>query len=216
MRPVESVIKSNSNALLIKSAARLWVYPSNVVVDVTYGKGLWYLAMNELRVARSLAMWAHDKYTLDGTDFTKLPEVSDSVDVIFFDPPYTAKGGRETSGIVGFDEAYGLKDAPSTPEELDLLIKQGMIEIRRVLKTGGRVFVKTSDYISSGKFHTAHHNLVDAAKNMGFEQVDEFIFLGGTGPQPKENPDGTPRRQIHSRRAHSFLCIFQKGRHVPT
>ena len=40
--------------------------------------------------------------------------------------------------------------------------------------------------------------------------ADLFIHHSGMGPQPKTNLDGTPRRQVHSRRAHSYLVVFQK------
>lgn len=48
--------------------------------------------------------------------------------------------------------------------------------------------------------------LAELSEDIQFEQVDEFVHFSGTGPQP-------PRpRQFHSRRAHSFLCVFKKRR----
>jgi hypothetical protein len=74
-----------------------------------------------------------------------------------------------------------------------------------VVKPGGRLFVKVIDYVTGGRFQPGHYHVVSTAINAGLELVDEFIHYSGTGP-------GSWDRQIHSRRAHSFLCVFQKGR----
>jgi hypothetical protein len=62
------------------------------------------------------------------------------------------------------------------------------------------------DYVSGGRFVLGHHFVVSTALRAKLVQVDEFVHVSGTGPQP------LGRRQLHSRRAHSFLCVFQKGR----
>lgn len=54
-----------------------------------------------------------------------------------------------------------------------------------------------------GAFVKGRHFVVQTADRLGLEQVDEFIHHSGTGPQPPG------RRQLHSRRAHTFLCIFR-------
>jgi hypothetical protein len=70
--------------------------------------------------------------------------------------------------------------------------------------------VKVGDYVSSGKLVLGHHHVVEFGLNLGLEQVDEFVHASGTGPQPTVNLDGSPRLQVHSRRAHSFLVVFRK------
>lgn len=202
MTPVESVVKGN-NANLIIQAAKLWIKPGDNVLDVTFGGGKWWTRWCPQ------GLHAHD-LALDGVDFRVLPEADGSIDVVVFDPPYTAKGGRKTSGISGFDDRYGLRDAGKSPLDVQMDIGGGISEAYRVLKPKGILLLKVADYISSGKFVQGHAHAVDAAIDVGFEQVDELIHWGRTGPQPKKNRDGSPRRQVHSRRAHSFLCVFRK------
>lgn len=182
----------------------MWCQEDALVVDVTYGKGLFW---SEYRPQNLIA---HDLYVGDGVDFRNLPELDESVDVVVLDPPYTSIGGRQTSGVNDFNTRYGLIEAPATPKDLDEMIFAGMREARRVLNPGGLLWLKCGDYVSSGKFHQGRHILVSESMRIGFEQVDEFVHHSGTGPQPKMNQDGTSRRQVHSRRAHSFLCIFRK------
>jgi hypothetical protein len=166
---------------------------------MTYGKGNFW---TDYRPAN---LTTHD-IAIDGVDFRNLPHDSGSFDVVVFDPPYITQGGRDTSTIPDFLDAYGLVEVPKTVTELNLLIWAGMVEARRVLAPKGRLLVKCMDYINGGRYVQGRHTIVRYAEDLELEQVDEFVHYSGTGPQP-------PRpRQLHSRRAHSFLCVFQKGR----
>lgn len=203
---VESVVRCQTNGPLLAAAATLWIKPDDLVVDVTYGRGLFWTHYRPRRFV------AHDRI-VDGVDFCQLPEADQSVDVVVFDPPYISMGGRETStiGQGGGDmvSAFGLKDAPKSPAELAELIAAGIKEAFRVLKPRGRLFVKCMDYVSSGGLFLGRHHVVSTALALGFKQADEFVHHSGTGPQPTVNLDGSPRKQWHARRAHSYLCIFQ-------
>lgn len=195
---VESVVRCQSNGPLIAAASDLWLFPEDRVVDVTYGRGKFWT------VVRPANLVAHDKYVGDGVDFRELPEADGSVDVVVFDPPYIAQGGRETSTLPDFMDRYGLEDVPKTTAELERLIADGIGEANRVLAPAGRLWVKCMDYVNGGRLVLGRHHVVSTALSHGLEQVDEFIHHSGVGPQP------TGRNQLHSRRAHSFLCIFQK------
>lgn len=207
---VQSVVKCPTNGPLLAAAAQLWIADSDLVVDMTYGRGKFWTHYRPARLV------AHDLIT-DGVDFRQLPEADGTVDVAVFDPPYISPGGRASSTLDGrggadgdFNERYGLHDTPATPAELADLIAQGIKEATRVLAPKGRLMVKCMDYVSSGGLFLGRHHVVTTALGLGLRQVDEFVHHSGTGPQPTENPDGTPRRQVHSRRAHSFLCVFQQ------
>jgi hypothetical protein len=198
---VQSVVASRENGPLIAAVAQLWINSDDVVLDVTYGRGNFW---TKIRPARLVA---HD-LELDGVDFRHLPEPDASVDVVVFDPPYIAQGGRETSTIPDFLGRYGLADVPKTVPELNELVAAGMKEALRVLKPKGRLLVKCMDYITAGKLVLGRHHVVTTALALGMEQVDEFVHYSGTGAQPPRD------RQIHSRHAHSFLCVFRAPRRL--
>lgn len=211
VRVVESVVKTKRNGPLIAAAASLWIGPGDRVLDVTYGRGLFW---SEVRPA---GLVAHD-LALDGVDFRQLPEADASVDVVVFDPPYIAQGGRTTSTIPDFLDRYGLVDVPTTRGGVFELVAAGLKEANRVLAPSGRLIVKTMDYVNGGRLVLGRHHVVSTCIDLGLEQVDEFVHHRGLGPQPKTNLDGSPRRQMRARRAHSFLCVFQArpvGRHCP-
>ena len=196
---VQSVIHTQQNGPLIAAAATLWINDDKLVLDVTYGRG------NFWTVYRPANLTTHD-IAIDGVDFRSLPEPDGAVDVVVFDPPYIAQGGRETSTLPGFLDAYGLHDVPKTAKELRQLITDGIKECTRVLAPGGRLIIKCMDYISGGIYQQGRHHVVEEAMRCGLRQVDEFVHYSGVGPQPDR------LRQFHSRRAHSFLCIFRKSR----
>lgn len=198
---VESVVRSQFNGPLIRAAATLWIKPDDVVVDVTYGRGKFWTDY------RPVGLITHD-LGADGVDFRHLPEADSSVDVVVFDPPYIAQGGRDTSTLPDFLDRYGLVDVPATSGELLDLIAAGIVEAARVLAPQGRLLVKCMDYITGGELILGRHHVVTTALAAGLTQVDEFIHVSGTGPQP------AGRRQLHSRRAHTFLCVFHNGRWV--
>lgn len=205
-KPVQSVITSRLNADLIAAIAPLWIGgPESTVLDLTYGRGKWwtkyrpeFLTTNDLDPESP----ADHHY-----DFLNPPaKWWDAFDVVAFDPPYVSKGGRDTVGekVKDMDARYGLYDAPKDPEVLWSWIHAGMAAAHDLLTPRGRLLVKCSDFISSGKYHSGYYQLVQSGTLIGFKLADVFVHHSGTGPQPKG------RRQVHSRRAHSYLIVFQK------
>lgn len=241
---VLSVVTARTNAELIEYIAPLWIPEDALTLDATYGKGNWWtrfkpkmLYTNDIDPGSP----AFDRY-----DFRDLPRLwGDRFDVIAFDPDYIAKGGRDTSGIAEFDQAFGLDKPYESPAALFYTNSLGIREAARCLSPGGVLLVKCMDYISSGRYVSGYAWAKDTAAAVALELVDVFIHHSGTGPQPKFNracpecghggiqgtatdericrkcgftahrdsfADGTPRRQVHSRRRHSYLMIFRKGK----
>ena len=204
--PVETVITEKRNGPMIATVAELWINDADFVVDTTFGLGNWWTSYRPTNfVAHDL-----DPAKGDGVDFRRLPEATGSVDVVAFDPPYISIGGRDTSTVHDLLSRYGLSSAPKSTSELDEMIADGIQEAARVLKPRtGRLLLKSMNYVKSGKHHPGHLIALNNCLSNGyFIILDEFVHYSGTGPQPKLNPDGTPRRQVHARAAHSFLTVL--------
>ena len=130
--------------------------------------------------------------------------MDDSFDVVAFDPPYVAKGGRTTSTISAMDVAYGMDDAPRTPDLVQQQIFDGLDEIHRVLKPHGIALVKCMNYISSGKLWLGAHFTLEYALNIGF-MCEEILYHTNAGrPQPHEG-------QVHARNNLSMLYVLRKA-----
>lgn len=194
-----------SNADLIADVARLgYLQKHYTTLDPTYGKGNWWKKWSPDYLVK------HD-ITQDGVDFRDLDYVDNLFHAIAFDPPYVAKGGRETSGIKEMDSRYGMGEAPATPQLLQELINDGLTEMRRVLAPGGVLLVKCQKYISSGKLWNGVQKTLVHAESLGLVQVDEFLRVGSSRLQPtRTRMDGQPVRQHHSRNNYSNLIILRK------
>ena len=199
-----------NNSDLISAVFDIHVWPKKwsyvgggpAVMDVTYGRGLWWKWQAPGLMAMEFT--SHDMKH-DGVDFTNLPEPDESMDVIAFDPDYVAPGGRDTSTITEFNDRYGLNDPYESPASLQAHINQGLSECARVLRPQGILMVKCATYISSGKpwlgeYHTIGHGL-----EIGLKVEDIFVHISGTGPQPKREG-----RQKHARSNSSRLIVFRK------
>lgn len=188
-----------SNAELIADVATLYIKPTDLVIDVTYGRGIWW------KKFRPDNLVTHD-LRLDGVDFRNLPEPDNTFDVVAYDPPYVSVGGRKTTGIADMHDRYGLTDAPTTPQGVHDQMIDGLGEAKRVVKPGGLILMKCQDYISSGKYWPGTHGVLMAAEIIySLEVVDRFEHIGSPRPQPPG------RRQVHARRNLSTLFVFQKG-----
>lgn len=194
-----------TNGHLIADVARLYLRPDDLVLDPTWGRGKWWTRYQPARLIR------HDLHTLDGVDFRNLPEANGSFDVVAFDPPYVAMGGRTTSGLGQMMDAYGMRDAPATPQQLWKVIVDGLDEINRVLKPRGLLLMKCQDYVWSGRLQPVTYWAIDMQAFYDCELVDRFEHVTKPRPQPTTNRDGTPRRQVHARRNLSTLLVFRKA-----
>lgn len=194
------------NSALIADAARLyfpeaggrWAPPNPRVLDPTFGKG------NFWRAHRPANLTAHD-VKLDGVSYLDAPYPGGPYDVVVFDPPYVAPGGRRTSTIPEFNAAYGIDVCAATPQGLFEECLRGAFVLADALTTRGLLFVKTKDYVSSGRFFDQTTAWCVALADR-FELLDRFELVGAPGPQE------AGRRQVHARRNLSTLLAFRQRR----
>lgn len=207
--PVIAATAWPTNAELIADVARLgYLLDTDHVLDPTYENGVWW------------KQWRPEKLTthhraVDGTDFRALPHPAATFDAVAYDPPYVCPGGRATSTVKAMHDRYGMNEGGAadpdfrTPAELQQIINDGLTEMVRVVKPRGIVLVKCQNYIWSGRLWEGAELTRAHALELGCSVVDRLEHLGRPGPQPTVNRDGTPRRQVHARRAHSTLFVLR-------
>ncbi len=195
-RPVGPILPSvfkGSNADLMAAVAPL--YLSGSVLDVTYGEGKWWARFTPDPFT------AHDKFKLDGVDFTALPEASGSVATVCFDPPYTISGGIESSTAGDFLDNYGIGDRSGA--DFYLLIGGGLSECCRVAREF--VLVKCMEFAQGGKFHDVPTLITTMAASLGWSKHDQIVHH--TGPGPGSHNIWDIKR---ARRHHSYLLVFAR------
>lgn len=189
-----------TNADLIQACRELgYIKDTDHVLDPTYGKGVWWSKWRPEKLIHS------DIDAVVSVDFREMEWADGEFDVIAYDPPFVSIGGRRGSRMDEMYDRYGLKEAPRSPAELQVLINDGLSECTRVLRRGGLLLCKCQDYVSSGKlwsgtYRTQYH----ATEVLGLETVDRLERVGRPRPQPQRP------RQVHARRNLSTLFVFRK------
>lgn len=200
IEPSKKILKAtawaNNSAMILDMRELGYIKDTDMVLDPTYGKGKWWTCW------RPDDLYFSDIKT--GVDFRALPYENNTFDVVTFDPPYVAVGGRSTSTIKGFLNAYGLGVAPRTIRGVHYLMTEGLREAYRVIKPNGYCFFKSMNYVSGGKYQPAAYDALNTAMKIGFVLADEFVHLREPGPQPEYE------KQCHGRANFSYLFILQK------
>lgn len=204
-KPIGKILPSvfqGTNADLMAAVAPFYLTGS--VCDVTYGEGKWWDRF------KPDPFVAHDKFKLDGVDFTDLPEDDDTYDTVCFDPPYVASGGL-SAHLPEFQHRYGIGNAriDGGNSTLQDLVVAGLLESIRVARTF--ILVKCMEFVQGG---TGRNEFVDmpfeitaAAVSAGCWKHDQIVHHTGSGPGGHNIFD--PKR---ARRHHSYLLVFRKGR----
>lgn len=185
-----------SNAELIYDVSLLgYLKPEWQTLDPTYGKGTWW------KKFRPDHLTTHVR-DMDGSDFRDLPYGPNAFDVCVFDPPYVSVGGRKTTTIPDMHNAYGLSDAPTSPELVQMLINDGLKEMNRLATR--YILVKCQDYISSGRLFPGTFRTWEYAQSIGMTLVDRFVHVT-KAPRPQPIRE----RQVHARNNLSVLFVFK-------
>ena len=204
-RPVGPILPSvfvGSNADLMAAVAPYYLTGS--VCDLTYGEGKWWDRF------RPSPFVAHDKFKLDGVDFTALPEADDTYDTVCFDPPYVASGG-ESATLGDFQHAYGIGGfrIDGGNKGLGDLIQAGLSEAVRVSRRW--VLVKCMEFAQGGgstnDFRDIPFEVSVGAVALGCHKYDQIVHHTGSGPGGHNIFN--PKR---ARRHHSYLIVFRKNK----
>ena len=192
---------TGNNAAMIASVAELYVKDGQRVADVTYGRGEFWQGVETQR----FELLASDLITTPTKqDFRRLKYEDGSLDHLVLDPPYMHNAGRPM-----VEARY--KNAETTKgmyhADIMRLYGQGILEAWRVLRVGGMLWVKCQDEIESGIQRWSHIEIYDTAMWVGLGARDLFILVRQGKPTIQH------KRQLHARKNHSYLWIFEKPDH---
>jgi hypothetical protein len=211
--PVQAAYWWASNAEMIADAARLgYLRQDWPTIDVTYGRGVWW------KCFRPTVLVTHD-LKIDGVDFRHLPHPDASFRVVAYDPPYKYNGTptiADGSASSDVDERFGVDDS-RTWQERDQLIREGMVEVARVVRPRGYVLMKCQDQVCSGSVHWQTLDFSNHGAGLGLELVDRLDLLGtGRAQPPRRRKDKTapggyvPSGQQHAYGRPSTLLVFRR------
>jgi hypothetical protein len=181
-----------SNADLMRAVAPLYLTGS--VLDVTYGRGLWWERFRPDPFA-----W-HD-LAIDGVDCRALPEPDASYDTVAYDPPYVEAGTAGMASASDFFDRFGVgcgRALGAIPQ----LIADGTREACRVARRF--VLVKCMEYVAGSKFNDVPTVATLGALEAGWIKHDQIVHYSGGGIGGAHRTFTVLRAQ----RAHSYLIVF--------
>lgn len=156
-------------------------------------------ALFDCRVVRSDLQSPGDVAVDVAADYLRLPFRPGVFDVVVWDPPHTADGGK--NGVMG--GRYGTQKGGGLKTQIPAFLSEGA----RVLRPGGAVLVKLVNGVHDGRFHNWARAFLNAAESVGLEQIDEAMVV-------RRNRISDPRwkQVLHLRGAHVYWLAVQKGR----
>lgn len=185
--------------MLMSQVAKLWIAPGDIVVDSTFGKGVFWRNLPDLPSHK------HDLHTVDGVELGALPHEDASVDALVLDPPYRPSHGSKNFSS-GLSEAYGLGGGDvDTIEDVLTLYRRGISEAFRVLRSGGRILVKCADMSYDHRLHLVTYDVLRILTEAGFDLADQFVL--GNKTQARST---AWKKQERARRSHSVLWVGLK------
>jgi len=202
--PVTTVL-DGTNDRLIAEVAGLYLTDGDVVADVTYSRGRFWKKVRTSRYRFLASDLLPERPGVIGADFRALPYRDGSVDALIFDPPYIHSPGK---GMLA-TRYNGLQTTDMiTYAQIMQLYEDGMTEAARVLRDGGQLWVKCKDTLASERQRWSHITVFELADKLGLYPRDLFLLVP---PAPSSVTTGRWARQLHARKVHSYLWIFETG-----
>ncbi len=196
---------NGTNDEVFPQVLRLYVPEGSKVVDVTFGKGVFWKKVDTSKYEFQTSDLK------DGIDCRKLPYADSMFDVVVFDPPYMhTPGGTAHNGHQSYEEYYnnnGIIHSSKKYHEavLDLYFSAAL-EAWRVLRENGIYIVKCQDEVCANQQRLTHVEIINELNQKGFVTEDLFVVV-------RRNKPGVSRmlRQIHARKNHSYFLVFRKA-----
>ncbi len=202
------------NADLVCAVAKLYIADGAHVADVTYGKGAFWRKTDTSR----FRLLGSDLYPSNlecvKADFRALPYGDGSLDVVVLDPPYIHSPGHHMTdkryNNKHTDDAWRIETASTHGmyhrDIMSEFYGKGMREAKRVLRDGGRLWVKCKDQIESALQCWSHIEIYAiATAELTLYAKDLFVLV----PTSMTKTDAWVN-QYHARKTHSYLWIFEK------
>lgn len=166
-------------------------------LDCTYSKGVFYENIERPKYVSDLYP-QYDFCIKD--DSTKLDSFMDySLESIVFDPPFLFRNRKTENN----DKMCARFTYFKSYSELLEMYKESLLCFKRKLIKGGYLFFKCQD-MTDGKFYCTHTDIINFAKEIGFELKDIAIKVS------KSKLQRDAKQQNCVAKVHSYWLVFKK------
>lgn len=165
--------------------------------DITYSKGVFYKNIKEPTYKSDLVPLFDDVIESDSQELSYMED--GQVDSVVFDPPFLFRNIKADNN----DKMCGRFSYFKSYDELLEMYKSTLQTVYRKLKPRGFLFFKCQD-MTDGKFYCTHADIINIAKEFGFELKDIFIKISSN----KLQADAV--QQNCGAKIHSYWLVFKK------
>lgn len=176
---------------------------TDIELDPCYSKGVFYKG-----IIKEPA-YKFDLFPIDGVMYGDCRCMSfndNKFNTIMFDPPFLATTGKslalsDNNNVIS--KRFGVY---KNEKELYCMYYDSLSEFHRLLKKGGILIFKCQDKVSSGKQYWCHIDIVNKAREIGFELKDLFILLS----KNRIVANWQLANQKNARKYHCYFLVFRK------
>lgn len=182
--------------------------PEGFQADLTYGNGSFWKALPEPPIRFDIEP---QKNGVTKADSRQLPLKSNSLSNAVFDPPfltYIKNGRTHKDGKVAMSARFG---GYWKYEELIDHYTRTLLEVKRVLRSGGHLVMKCQDIIHNHRMHCTHQKTIEIAERVGLRLKDLFIL-----PATRRMPSPQKGQQRHARVFHCYFLVLEKKPERPS
>ena len=190
-----SVIEKDSDVLL--AINDIFLKGAWIDLDCTYSKGVFYKDIKQPRIKSDLQPLFNDVLQMDSTELEQIKD--DSLKSVVFDPPFLFRK-RKSENKDAMSKRFSYF---SSFEELLEMYKKSLDCINKKLVKGGWLFFKCQD-MTDGKFYCTHNEIINYAKQNGYELKDIII------KKSKSKLQRDAKQQNCVAKVHSYWLIFKK------
>lgn|SRR5487761_995974 len=141
------------------------------------------------------------------SDNTAMPFRDRSFDVVVYDPPHIPNQGKDNEKDFHTRFGLGVRSSKEKGYTFSHTFPPFTKEAYRVLADEGILLCKIADYIHHHHYQWAHVDLIQAARDAGFQPCDCIVKI-------RKGPIIDPKWKIahHTRRQHCYWLIFRKSK----
>lgn len=194
-RVVKSIEYNQDNIL----SDILMLHAPNGVIDLDPTFSIGHLYQGKIPEPRLKFDIEPERQDVRQSDCRDLPLQDDSLDCIMFDPPFIINSDTKSK-----DKMQLRFDAFRSADELVAMYEQSLVEFLRILSKGGILIFKCQDVCHGKLQYFTHCKVYELAIHAGFQAKDLFIYFA------KQRIIGKHKRQMHSRKFHSYFWVFRK------
>lgn len=201
MNSKDTIFTSNTDETeILKNILKLYNNSRGVDIDPCYSKGVVWKNIEKPKIRLDIFPQSNDMIM---ADCRNIPIKNESVESIYFDPPFVA-GNSKTSIICNRFSAF------SKLNDLKDMYVSSMKEFNRVLNKNGILIFKCQDTTYFHKQFFTHVFVMNIAESLGWTCHDLFILNRKSAIISKHI-----KNQEHARKNHCYYLVFSKENKNP-